>query len=385
MSASFPNEEPTSAGQSMPRTSGVYLTAMIEDPALVIDLVNFIHTTRRTGLMAVTVGSIRRSIFFHQGSVIAGSSNQSADRFGEIVCRMGLVSRDALDAALAEVGPERKIGNVLLARGLISTRDLWKILRAQIEEILFAILLVETGEVTLSHFDPGQVPSRTALNTQHVLLEGLRRKDEMEHLRGQIPASDRRVVKTRLERDVTLETNERRVYDLVDGVRTVGELIDVSLLGELEGVRVLHHLLKVGLVAEGGRAAASTPSDGAERSFEDIINTFNGAVLCIHDALVASGEAGLAGLGVDSFFDEIDPELAELFDSVVPAHDGRLPTDRIFANLKLTELKDKRMLLRRGLSDYVQFLLFLARENLDFERVEALAREVSGMLRGWEL
>ena len=70
---------------------------------------------------------------------------------------------------------------------------------------------------------------------------------------------------------------------------------------------------------------------------------------------------------------------------LAPAHDGRLPTDRIFANLKLTELKDKRMLLRRGLSDYVEFLLFLARENLDFERVEALAREVSGMLRGWEL
>jgi hypothetical protein len=385
MRTSFPEEEPTSAAHAVPRTGGAYLTATIEDPALVIDLVNFIHTTRRTGLMAVTVGAVRRSIYFHQGAVIAGASNQSADRFGEIVCRMGLVSREALDAALAEVGPERKIGTVLLARGLISTRDLWKILRAQIEEILFAILLVDSGEVTLSHFDPGQVPSRTALNTQHVLLEGLRRKDEMEHLRGQIPAGDRRIVKTRLERNVTLTENERRIYDLVDGARTVGELLDVSLLGELEGVRVLHHLLKVGLVAEGGRAAILLPSEGGERSFEDILNAFNGAVLCIHDALVASGEAGLVSLGVDSFFDEIDPELAELFDSVVPAPDGRLPTDRIFANLKLTELRDKRTLLRRGLSDYVQFLLFLARENLDFERVEALAREVSEMLRGWEL
>jgi len=368
-----------------PRPHSAYLTAVIEDPALVIDLVNFIHTTRRSGLMAVTVGGVRRSIYFHQGSVIAGASNQSADRFGEIVCRMGLVSRDALESALAEVGPERKIGNVLLARGLISTRDLWKILRAQIEEILFAILLVDSGEVTLSHFDPGQVPSRTALNTQHILLEGLRRKDEMEHLRGQIPASDRRVVQTRLERNVTLTENEQRIYDLVDGARTVGELIEVSRLGELEGVRVLHHLLKVGLVAEGGRAPVALPSEGGERSFEDIINVFNEAVLCIHGALVAAGETGLVSLGVDSFFDEIDPELAELFDSVVPAADGRLPKDRIFTNLKLTELKDKRTLLRRGLSDYVQFLLFLARENLDFERVEALAREVSEMLRGWDV
>ena len=385
MTDAFTHAEATTVGRPTPRTSGVYLTATIEDPSLVIDLVNFIHTTRRSGLMAVTVGAVRRSIYFHQGAVIAGASNQSADRFGEIVCRMGLVSRDALDAALAEVGPDRKIGNVLLARGLISTRDLWKILRAQIEEILFAILLVDNGEVTLSHFDPEQVPSRTALNTQHVLLEGLRRKDEMEHLRGQLPPGDRPIVKTRLERNVTLNENERRVYDLVDGVRGVAEVLEQSMLGELEGVRVLHHLLKVGLVAEGARSAVPAPNPVGDGSFDDIIHAFNSAVLRIHDTLVVAGESGLVALGVDSFFDEIDPEIAELFDSVVPAADGRLPTERIFANLKLSGVKDKRTLLRRGLSDYVQFLLFLARENLDFDRVEALAREVGEMLRGWEL
>jgi hypothetical protein len=298
---------------------------------------------------------------------------------------MGLVSREALDSALVEVGAHRKIGNVLLSRGLLSTRDLWRILRVQIEEILFAILLVDVGELTLSHFDPGQVPSRTALNTQHVLLEGLRRKDEMEHLRGEIPAADRLLVRSRLERTVTLEANERRVFDLVDGTRTVGAILRDSGLGELDAIKIVHHLVKVGLVAEATNSNVAPGGQAANTSVEEIVQAFNGAILRIHETLVASGEAGLVALGIDSFFDEIDPELAELFDSVVPGTDGRLPADRIFTNLKLTGIRDKRTLLRRGLSDYVQFLLFLARENLVFERVEGIAREVSDMLCGWEV
>jgi hypothetical protein len=385
MSNLLAENAPTLPGRREGRAGSTFLHAVIEDPSLVIDMVNFIHTTRRAGVLTVVAGPVRRSVYFHQGAVIAAASNQQADRFGEIVVRMGLVSREALDSALVEVGAHRKIGNVLLSRGLLSTRDLWRILRVQIEEILFAILLVDVGELTLSHFDPGQVPSRTALNTQHVLLEGLRRKDEMEHLRGEIPAADRLLVRSRLERTVTLEANERRVFDLVDGTRTVGAILRDSGLGELDAIKIVHHLVKVGLVAEATNSNVAPGGQAANTSVEEIVQAFNGAILRIHETLVASGEAGLVALGIDSFFDEIDPELAELFDSVVPGTDGRLPADRIFTNLKLTGIRDKRTLLRRGLSDYVQFLLFLARENLDFERVEGLAREVSDMLCGWEV
>ena len=244
------DDEPTKPGARKEALARPFLTGLIDDPTLVIDMINFLHSTRRTGVLTVIDGEARKSLFFAQGSLIAGASNLQEDRFGNVMVRMGLISLDGLEHALKDVGPQRRIGNVLLSRGLLSTKDLWRIVRVQIEEILFSILLLEKGEFNVAHYEPGQVPSRTALNTQHVLLEGLRRKDEMEHLRGAMPPRDRLLVRTRRERNLSLNPNERRVYDLVDGVRQVGEVCRESGLGELEATRLIHHLLKIGLITE---------------------------------------------------------------------------------------------------------------------------------------
>lgn len=380
------DDEPTKPGARKEALARPFLTGLIDDPTLVIDMINFLHSTRRTGVLTVIDGEARKSLFFAQGSLIAGASNLPEDRFGNVMVRMGLISLDVLEHALKDVGPQRRIGNVLLSRGLLSTKDLWRIVRVQIEEILFSILLLEKGEFNVAHYDPGQVPSRTALNTQHVLLEGLRRKDEMEHLRGAMPPRDRLLVRTRRERNLTLNPNERRVYDLVDGVRQVGEVYRESGLGELEATRLIHHLLKIGLITEATHVeVVPGEAGGGGTSVGAIVTAFNEAILLINEALVADGDRGLIAHGVDSFFDDIDPDLAALFEEIMPAPDGRIPPDRIYANLKLAPTKDKLMLLRRGLSDYVQFILFLAREALDFDRVERLAWQVKSQLRGFDI
>ncbi|MCK6573886.1 DUF4388 domain-containing protein [Myxococcota bacterium] len=346
-------------------TPQVYLHAIIEDASTVIDLVNFISETRRTGVLTVVSGPLRKSIYFHQGSVIAAASNQPEDRFGNIVLRLGLVPRDKMEQALREAGPNRRIGNVLISRGLLSPKDLWRVVKSQIEEILFTVLLVNTGELTIAHFDPAQVPNRTALNTQHVLLEGLRRKDEMEHLRGELPPPDRLLVRHRHEAGVTLTDLERRMYDLVDGRRTVSQVCVDSGLGEFESTRILHHLLKVGLVTAASlEASFDLAVTQATVSVSTIVAAYNEAIRLIDAALREVGPGGLTPQGIDTFFDDLDPVLGELFDGVVPAADGRLPPERIFTNLKISQAKEKMRLLRRGLSEYVQFLMFLVRESV---------------------
>lgn len=362
--------------------NGAFLWGVVEDGAILVDLVNFLHTSRRTAVLTIVDGDVRKSVYFRDGSVIAASSNRPEDRFGDIMFRLGMISREDLDAALREVGPQRKIGNVLLSKGLLSSKDLWKVIKVQIEEIFYSVLLMERGRFTLAHFDESQVPTRTALNTQQVLLEGLRRKDEMEHLRGQLPPPHRPLMRSRGVFAMNLDDNERRIYDLVDGRRTIAEIQAQSGLGPFESTRALHHLLKIGLVAVSDVTASTAVDRGL--AVQAIVRTYNDAIGRLHAGLEAGGVVGLFRIGVDSFFNDLSPELAALFDGVVPAPDGRLPPERIGANLKLSPTSNKLHLLRRGLSEYVQFLLFLARETLDFDEVERLAEEVRELLGGLE-
>lgn len=384
-----PEDVPTNPGRRAPGAAHVYLHALIEDPSGVIDIVNFISETRRTGVLTVVSAALRKSIYFHQGQVIAAASNQPDDRFGNIMVRLGLITQEELERALREAGPHRRIGNVLMSRGVLSTKDLWRIIKVQIEEILFSVLLVDAGELTVAHFDPSSVPNRTALNTQHVLLEGLRRKDEMEHMRGELPPPDRVLVRRRHESGVTLEDNERRLYDMVDGRRTVATICTECGLGDFESTRILHHLLKVGLIAEGSPDATTQVVAAGEAlsgvSANAIVSAYNEAVRLIEGSLREAGHIGLIAHGVDSFFDDLDPALGELFDGVVPAADGRLPPDRLLTNLKISQSREKVRLLRRGLSEYARFLMFLARETLEFEVVEDLDTRVKAVLGGFDV
>jgi hypothetical protein len=167
--------------------SGIFLWGDLCDAELLIDLLGFLHQSRRTTVITAVGESTRKSVYFRDGSIIAASSDQPEDRFGDIMFRRGMIRREQLDAALERVGPGRKIGNVLLDAGLIEASDLWKVIRVQIEEIVYSLLLMEVGQFTVARYDKGQVPNRTPLDTQHILLEGLRRKDEMLHLRDQMP------------------------------------------------------------------------------------------------------------------------------------------------------------------------------------------------------
>ncbi len=360
--------------------AGIYLWGDIDDASIVTDLLEFLYHSRRAAVLTVVGEGVRKSVYFREGSVIAASSDQPEDRFGDIMFRRGLITREQLQDALRQVGPGRKIGNVLLQSGAIDTSDLWKALRLQVEEIVCSILLFEIGHFTVARYDPAQVPTRTALETQHILLEGLRRKDELLHLRSQLPAGDRVLAHTGWMPSEPLPATERSLFELVDGRRTLDELLRASGLGAFGAARAIHHLLQVGAISAEpillpGEAGGGGSSAGA------IISGFNAAYARVHVALHAHGGHPFE-TGLQRFFRDADAPVAALFDNVEAGPDGRLPTDLLFANLKTCPVSDKLEVLRRGLNEYLRFVLFVAREALPYAQVERLAGEVRALVTG---
>ncbi len=377
---------PTGSGAENSDAS-IFLWGEIPDPELVVDLVSFMTSSRRSAVLTVVERGVRKSVYFRDGSIIAASSNQPEDRFGDIMYRRAMITRDQLDTALARVGPGKKIGNVLLASGLINSGDLWKMIKLQIEEILFSVLLLESGRFTLATYEASSVPTRTALDTQHVLLEGMRRKDELTHLQRQLPPQDTLLRQTGRDGEVDLSPPEARVMGLVDGRSTVGQVFRRSGLGDFATARALFRMLEEGLLS----AAAKPPpmpvtpageAGGGGTSVGSIISGYNEAFARVHRSLVGAPGSADYRSGLSTFFLDAEPTVAGLFEDVVASPDGRLPTQKIFANLKVSKAPNKPEILRRGLREYLRFLLFMAREGLPFEAVERLAGEVRGTVRG---
>jgi hypothetical protein len=362
------------------RPDGVFMWGDIVDADLVIDLVSFLHQSRRSVALTVVNGALRKSIYFRKGSLIAASSNRPEDRFGDVTYRKGLITRPQLAAALADVGPGRRIGNVLLAQGAITGSDLWKIIKAQIEEIVYSVLLVEEGQYTIADYDPSQVPTRTSVEAQHVLLEGLRRKDELKQLAGQIPDGDQTLVRSGWSAAAArLEGMEAAVYELVDGQRTVSELLRDSGLGAFTATQAVHRLIRASLITE---AAASLPPEKPEASHSaaGIIGGFNEAFAMVQRTMGSAGATVSSGINAD-FFADMDLHVASLFVGIEPHRDGRLPADPLYLNLKTSGAPDALQALRRGLRAYLRFLLFAAREVLPYDQVEQLVSDVLDLVR----
>ena len=100
--------------------------------------------------------------------------------------------------------------------------------------------------VFLRGLDQDALPISRSLDTQAMLLDGLRRLDEMELFRTRFPSSDVVVTNTGKAPAAELSPEAQKILSLVDGARTLAELATASALGEFEATKLAFKLLEQG-------------------------------------------------------------------------------------------------------------------------------------------
>jgi hypothetical protein len=214
------------------------------------DLLNFLHQGRQSGVLYARSEGIERALVLDDGNVSWGVSSSPAERFGEILARHGMLDREELSRALkAQAGAGTgRIGEILVERGAFAGEDLPRALRVQVVEIFLALLVARRGEFLLfSGFDRASLPVSAGIDTEALLLDGLRRMDEMERFRARIPGSEARPRRTgkALEKGADV-MGAREIIDLSDGMRTLGEIAARTALGEFETTKAVFKLLDTG-------------------------------------------------------------------------------------------------------------------------------------------
>ena len=352
----------------------------------VADLLAFLHQTRRSGVLVVAADGAERALVLKDGEVRSAQSSMAGERLGEVAIKLGFVTEVQLVDAARSVG-EGPIGKALTERGHISASDLWRCIHEQVATVFHALLLAQQGVFWLLDQELGdRLGAPLAVTTQSLLMDGIRRIDEMSLFQGRIPGPGAYLRRREPKRPRTLKAVEQQLLALVDGQRTVAQVATAAHLNEFDAIKALYHLAEAGYLEAQAVPApqAGPPGDRLEAillGMNELLRTVAAAVAPEQrPAFLASVRSHLA--------DERAP-FAPLFRGMQAVPDGALDPAVLRANLtalrgptaqRLEVDATVPRLLMDALREMLFFYLYLAGERISREADEQLGTLVRRQL-----
>jgi Domain of unknown function (DUF4388) len=350
----------------------------------ITDFIAFTHQARLTGVLHVVSAEAERAVAFKDGEVRSSRSTVTGERIGEVALKLGLITEPQLTQAMGE---NRLLGKVLVERGFLTSNDLWRCFHEQITAVFHAILMLRSGIFWLLDEDlPDLSEAPRSVSTQGLLMDGIRRIDELSLFKARIPGPGAFLRRLNPSRRLTLQPVENRLLALVDGQRTVAQVAAAAHLGEFDATKVLYHLAEAGyLQATAEPVVAAGEGQGARLSA--LASGYADLLRLVTSAVQADARPG--------FLDAISAQLrdprapfAPIFRGLVPAPDGALDPGALLANVgalqPLPPQEETPRLLAEALRELLFFYLFLAGDRLSREADETLGGLVRRKLTAFE-
>lgn len=350
------------------RIGRVVLSGVIEKSGDLVDFLTFIFTNKKSGVLVVLSEKAKKTLVFHRGDLRMATSNLAEDRIGAVLYRYGHITNEQLEEALGQA-KGRRLGQVLVDQGVLSVHDLYKTIRRQIEDIFHSVLLFRTGEFYFySMQQDASLPVQMNLSTHNLLMEGVRRIDEMSYFREKLPSSD---VVLEICPEVPpkkLEEKESRVYCLIDGQKSVLDLGRESRLGEFEATKIVFHLLQMRYIriVEHGEVTKGLKPVEAVEALHEVVETFNQVFRKIQAEVGAKGRREELAEDAESFFSG-STGYGDLFAGVKLQEDGAIDAERLLKNLEELDVKNKTDFLYQALNELMFFEMFSAGQALSQE------------------
>jgi hypothetical protein len=347
----------------------------------IADFIAFVHQSRLSGVLVVAADGVERSIAFRDGEVRSAQSTAAGERIGEVAMRLGYVTETQVAQASATGRP---LGKVLSEMGVLGANELWKCLHEQVTAVFHAMLLSPAGTFFMVDEEPESPGAPLAVNTQSLLMDGIRRIDELSLFKARIPGPDAFLRRKDPPRAVTLRPTENTLLALVDGRRTVAQVATLAHLSEFDATKLLYHLAEAGyLEAFSEPVATAAPAERVPA----LLSGMN-ALLRAVTAALPPGARGAFLDAARAFLAEGGP-FAPLLQGLVPAPDGALDEAAVAARLSALDRAtlasidasaDPSRVLFEALREVLLFWLFLAGERIGREADEALGRTVKEKL-----
>ena len=231
----------------------------------ITEIIQLIGQQLKTGILRIRRGKDLVELHFVDGMIVHVYSNYRGkkDLIGEILVKAQLITEEQLERVLRIQKETLKyLGEILVELQLLTKDHVLKVISTQIYETIYDLFWWEDGTF---NFDLKLVESYKkipfALSTEQVLLNILRMVDEWSEIEKKVYSPNLVFRKVLVLKEKTLDplssqgylkeklTSEQElIYNLVDGTRTVQEIIDRSLLGKFNASDILGDLMEIGLI-----------------------------------------------------------------------------------------------------------------------------------------
>ncbi|HOP07351.1 MAG TPA: DUF4388 domain-containing protein [candidate division Zixibacteria bacterium] len=352
------------------------------------DILQLLATGKKTGLLEVKTAARQKEVAFRNGNIIFASSvNDHEDLLGNMLLRRGEISKTDLERAITlhkQTG--RQLGTTLIDMGLFGKDEIAECLRLQIEEIVYNLFAWHEGDFIFHEGqEPKNAPFLVEMNTMNVVMEGTRRIDEWLEIQKVLPPDDvyLKVVSNpkTAKGDIKLSVDEFRILMLVNGERTLPDLVNVSPMGEFVTYRAVYKLVGAKLVEGAGKVEAVQVDDEDEEEviYSIIFHLYSNClyrIRCIVDEYLGDENTRFTEFvsqyrnGLFSYFPGVDPksDLMPSFDKFLTAMRQLPPQTRLHHLLSGLESM---------LSEQLEFIFQLLGSGPFRRGLGAVKREIS--------
>lgn len=327
------------------------------------ELLASISRSKETGTLNFHDMGRWKAIYFKEGQIIFATSNIPDDRLGEYLIKKGKITVRQFLEGSKHVRPGKRFGAVLVEHEMLSSDELLAALQGHVEEIVYSLFDWVRGEYEFVIKDlSAEGPVTLNLNTEDVILEGIRRINDFTRIYAGLGSMDRVLQQSgnadNIIYKLELDSDESQILSLVNGTLKLEQVLALSFLSNFETLRILYALVAVGVLERGGEASEGGRKQLVEQEYEleEIVEHYNR-----NFGTVASYLQGRLGERAGEFADRIVAQVSEQHTALLEGIDlstaSRVDFDQLLANLGDSSHEAKKSALVEGLNELTYGLL----------------------------
>jgi tetratricopeptide (TPR) repeat protein len=285
----------------------------IKDVSLVKLLV-FLNRNRKTGTLSLKTPLFTKNIYINAGDAIFASSTYEDDRLGEMLLKANKITVEQYDKSVELLKSSKKRqGAILVELGYLTPKDLFWGVKYQVKEIIHSMFLTDDAEY---EFLEGEIPNQEVITLKmsmaNLIYDGVKKIENWTRIRNEMPDTDSVL---RLSADplslfqgIELSSQDKKILSLIDGKKTIKEVIENSWMGSFEALKILFVLWSTGIIEqatairEEPAVAASAQAEQETMSLEEILSPLSGE----EEALTRRIDAIYPKLGSLSMYELLD-------------------------------------------------------------------------------
>ena len=215
----------------------------------------YLNRNRKTGTLKVRTPAFTKKVYLHKGDAVFASSTDEDDRLGETLTKVGKITMEQYDTSVEHLKKTgKRQGEILVELGYLTPQEIIWGVKYQIRDIIYSLFELQDAEY---EFNEAEIPSDEIITLKmsmaNLIYEGVKRIHNLNSIRKELPDMES-VLKLSMDpvslfQDIVLSSMDKKMLFMIDGKKTVRELINISS-NSFQAMKSLYVLCSTGILEE---------------------------------------------------------------------------------------------------------------------------------------